>query len=431
MKKLLGLLLVAAIAFPASAAVIKNVELTGEVQTIASDVKNNVVVAGDNNFYNRGAKTRALAGLSFNVVEDVKANLLFQYVYNWGDHNYTNNGFDSAEGMKLANANLVFSNLFDAVEVTIGRQFYGEDGSPIIYFGPNHYNAEGSLYASALDAAKLVYSNDTWTGTLIAGKVADITGGYYGFMGYPEYNLRGNLFGADVKWNVTDALTANIYGYDYNNPEWYDYDEYDDYFGYGNIKNLGVYGAKLGWTTDTFRMSAEYARNFAGHRLLKEQKDTPYMVKADIAADIDAFTARGTFLYAKSRPNSSWGYSFFQLGNYAPGLLMGHRLSQSATQSIFDYDESGVRMFNIGFDFKPADQWTVSLDGFSFQSRTGHHATYEADLTAKYDYSDYVQLFAGLGYAKYGNATEQYGFNYKDELGTENYKGQIGMLVRF
>jgi hypothetical protein len=72
------------------------------------------------------------------------------------------------------------------------------------------------------------------------------------------------------------------------------------------------------------------------------------------------------------------------------------------------------------------------LDGFSFQSRDGHHATYEADLTAKYDYNDYVQLFAGLGYAKYGNAEQLLtGLPDKDAIGTENYKGQIVMLVRF
>ena len=417
MKKLLGLLLAAMIAFPASAAVIKNVEITGEVQTIASDVKYSMY-----DFYNRGAKTRALAGLSFNVVEDVKANLLFQYVYAWGDKNYTNNGFENAKGMKLANANLVFSNLFDALEVTVGRQFYGEDGSAIIYFGPNHYNAEGLGYASALDAAKAVYSNDTMTATVIAGKVADVSAGYFADYGDPQMGLRGNLFGADLKWNITDALTANVYGYDYNNNAVYDADVLDFTWGDEQTKNVGVYGAKLGWTTDVFRMSAEYARNFAGHRLVKEPKDVPYMVKADIAADMDAFTARGTFLYAKNK--TDWDMPFFQLGNYAPGLLIGHRLSNGVTQSIFTYDVSGIRMFNIGVDYKPADQWTVSLDGFSFQDRQGRHAgSLEADLTAKYDYNDYVQLFAGLGYIKYGT-----GWN---GLNNENYKGQIGTLIRF
>ena len=419
MKKILGLLLAAVVAFPASAAVIKNVELKGEVQTIASDVKYSM-----HDTFNRGAKTRALAGLSFDVVEDVKANLLFQYAYNWGDHNYTNNGFDSAEGMRLVNANLVLSNLFCCLEATIGRQFYGEDNSPIIYFGPNHYNAEGMGLASALDAVTVRYSDDFKTFTLLAGKVADVTKGFIAMESGDEAEVRGNIWGADLKLNLTDALSAQVYGYDvtgmtlYNYTSDYIYPIPTDFIG----KHFGFYGAKLGLDTEAFRMSGEYARNFDGHRLVKEHHDTGYMVKGDIAGDINAFTARGTFVYAKN---------FVSLGNYAPGMMFGHLMSNYGyIYNVFNMfgmanpDEEGLRMFNVGFDVRPSEKWTVSLDGYSFQGRQGRHAaTLEADLTAKYAYNEYVEMFGGIAYAKYGT-----GLN--DDY-SENYKGQLGMLVRF
>ncbi|MBO4373067.1 MAG: hypothetical protein J5826_09065, partial [Bacteroidales bacterium] len=386
MKKILGLLLAAVVAFPASAAVIKNVELKGEVQTIASDVK-----YGMYETYNRGAKTRAIAGLSFDVVEDVKANLLFQYAYNWGDHNYTNNGFDSAEGMRLVNANLVLSNLFCCLEATVGRQFYGEDNSPIIYFGPNHYNAEGMGLATALDAVTVRYSDDFKTFTLLAGKVADASKGAVALDIGDGYYLRSNIWGADLKLNLTDALTANIYGYDVTGATLYEYDDdLGPIFG-DDHKHMGVYGAKLGLDTEAFRMSAEYARNFNGHRLVKERADVPYMVKGDIAADINAFTARGTFVYAKE--------GFYSLGNYAPGMMFGHLLSNyGAAINVFNYGsfygDGGLRLFNVGFDVRPSEKWTVSLDGFSFHDRFGRHAaTYEVDLTAKYAYNEYVEMF--------------------------------------
>lgn len=432
MRKLLSLL-VAAVLLPvaANADILKNVKLTGEIQTIASDVKTNIDTPWGTTWYNRGAKTRALAGLSFDVVEDVTANVLFQYAYNWGDNNYTNQGFSNADGVKLVNANVVLHNLFCNLEVTVGRQFYGEDGSPIIYFGPNHYNAEGMGYASALDAVVATYGDDVKTLTLVAGKVADATNGVLSLM-TPDREVRYDLYGADFKLNVTDALTANVYGYDIADARLYDYSTVPPTISPTDpeSRHMGVYGAKLGWTTDAFRASAEYARNFMGHRLVKETKDTPYMVKADIAADIKAITARGTFLYSKT--NSDGNMPFISLGNYAPGLLVGHNLSAGLMQSIFTYDEGGLRMFNVGFDFKPADKWTVSLDGFSFQSRDGHHTTYEADLTAKYAHNENVELFAGVGYAKYGNAEQAtFGLPYKDAFGSENYKGQLGMLVRF
>ena len=73
---------------------------------------------------------------------------------------------------------------------------------------------------------------------------------------------------------------------------------------------------------------------------------------------------------------------------------------------------------------KPAEKWTVSLDGFSFQDhRMKHSATYEADLTAKYAHNEYVELFAGVGYANYA---KMLGADHRD-----NVKGQLGMLIKF
>ena len=121
---------------------------------------------------------------------------------------------------------------------------------------------------------------------------------------------------------------------------------------------------------------------------------------------------------------------FWALGNYTPGLLVGHL---EGGNGIWNYtDENGVRMFNAGVDFKPFEKWVFSLDGYTFQARTGHATTYEADLTAKYNHNEYVQLFAGVGYAKY-TKNEKYGTEYsRDSRNTpDNFKGQIGMLIKF
>ncbi len=446
MKKLVSLL-AAVVLFPAAANanILDNVKLTGEIQTIASTVKNNDTMTHSDgwtyDFYNRGARTQALAGLSFDLQKNVTANLLFQYVYAWGDNNYTNQGFSNADGVKLAIANLAFSDLFDALDVTVGRQFYGEDGSAIIYFGPRNYNAEGSGYASALDAVTVRYNGEGKTLTLLAGKAADV---YNTFRLPSKGDSHANILGADVKLDVTDALTANVYGYDLSNVVFWDYRSSPPTMdSLGESNHVAVYGGKLGWTADTFRAGVEYARNFVGNHYFKEKESSPYMIKADIAADINAITARGTFLYAKSvkeyhnETGIDTPHPFIQMGNYAPGLLIGHRLSFGVTDSVFNYGTDGVRMFNIGFDYKPTDKWTVSLDGFSFQGRgADHSATLEADLTAKYAHNEYVEFFGGVGYAKNGGdemdtAWTATGPTYKESLGSENYKGQVGMLIKF
>ncbi len=401
MKKLLGLLLVMTMAWPvtASADVLKNVDLKGEIQTIASDVRHNTRAAGA---YNSGTNTRVLAGLSADLVEDVRANILFQYVTAWNGDTQGDTVQDYWDNVRLAEANVVLSNLFCCLEATVGRQFYGDENSAVMYFGPKHYNAEpGFLAAESLDAVKLFYSDDLKSFTVIAGKTSGLgeQGGHDG----------ASFYGMDFKLNLTDAFSAQVYGYNFRNVAAFNGQAYEE-------KDSGFYGAKVAFAPEAFSVSAEYARNFAGDRLVKEGHNTGYMVKADAALNVlEKVTPRATFLYAKE------GFTAF--GNYMPGLLVGQKLGGD----IFAYSDEGVRLFNVGFDFKPYEKWTVSLDGYAFQGRNGHHAaTFEGDLTASYAHNDYVELFAGIGYAKYGNDG-----TYKADYGRDNTKGQIGMLINF
>ena len=400
MKKLLGVLLAIAMSWPVSATVLKNVEVVGEIQTIASDVRTNHTTAT----YNTGTSARVLAGLSADLVEDVTANLLFQYANVWGADSEAGKNLDGYwNDTSVVNANVVLHNLFCAFDVTVGRQFYGDEDSAIIYFGPNHYNAEFPGYTNSLDAAKLTYADDVKSFTLIGGRVNTVAGA-------PSWGPVGvayDIYGADFKLHMGDNATAQVYGYDVR-----------DVLG---DNDSGIYGAKLAANMEAVRASAEYARNFGGKRLVKEHKDTGHMLKVDLAADIEAVTARGTFYYAND--------NFAALGNYTTGLLVGHVLGGQ----IDNYTATkGVALFNLGFDVKPFEKWTFSLDGYTFQDhRMDHSATLEADLTAKYAHNEYVELFAGVGYAKYTKTDAYFTPFNKARLGSDNVKGQLGMLIKF
>lgn len=411
MKKLLGLLLVMTMAWPVSAEVLKNVDLKGEVQVIGSDVRHN-----QDNIYNSGTNLRVLAGVSLDLVEDVRANLLFQYGNTWGNAPLAEQGIGTNgrsvqnywDDVTVVEANVVLSNLFDCFEATIGRQFYGDEDSAVMYFGPTHYNAEGINLANSLDAAKLVYSDDFKTVTLLAGKVVSAENP----AATPLVAKDTAIYGADIKLNLTDTLKAQVYGYDLRN--WQVRDAATTPITY--YENAGFYGAKVTFAPEMLKLSGEYARNFAGNRLVKETGDTGYMAKFDAALTLDAFTPRAAFVYAAN--------DFIAFGNYRPGLLLG----DLAHGQIFDYgtNNSGLRLFNVGVDFTH-EKWTFALDGYSFQDRSGHRAgTLEADLTAKYAHNEYVELFAGIGYAKYGTDVKAEFDGRKD-----NSKGQIGMLVKF
>ena len=403
MKKLLSLLAVAALLpVAANAEVLQNVNLKGDIQTIASDVRHNTPAR----VYNEGTSVRVLAGLSADLVEDVTANLMFQYANVWGSDEATGKTAQNYwDNIRLAEANVVLHNLFCCLEATVGRQFYGDEDSAVMYFGPNHYNAEFNGYVSSVDAAKVTYSDDSKAFTLIGGRANGyVAAGANATANIAVWNAGAapvlqsfDFFGADFKVNLTDTLKAQVYGYDFRD------------IAVGD-SNSGFYGAKLSLDT-AVRLSAEYARNFGGDRLIKEHDATGQMVKVDAATDLEKVTVRGTFYYANG--------NFWAFGNYTPGLLIGHLLGgRTYDYSVVD----GVSLFNLGFDVKPAEKWTVSLDGYSFQDhRMKHSATYEADLTAKYAHNEYVELFAGVGYADYAN----------NAVFGDNVKGQLGMLIKF
>lgn len=406
MKKLLGLLLAMTMAWPvtASAEVLKNVDLKGEIQTIASDARHD-----KGNMFKSGTNFRVLAGLSADLVEDVRANVLFQYNDAWLSGTEGNTVQNYWDKVRLAEANVVLSNLFCCLEATVGRQFYGDEDSAVMYFGPNHY-VFGMNKAPSLDGAKLVYSDDFKTFTMLAGKLVDATTTTSaGGSTVTTVHDNWTVYGLDLKLNLTDTLTAQVYGYDFMNSK---YDAATE------KRHEGFYGAKATFAPEAATLSAEYARGYEANRLFREGNDSPYMVKVDAALNMDVITPRAAFYYAKGKVSP--------FGNYYPGLAVGHVLA-GVGEPFASYSFDGVRMFNVGVDYA-WNKFVFSLDGFSFQDRTAKDSsTWEADLVAKYNHNDYVQLFAGIGYVKHSTTTKSAThFDTKD-----NTVGQLGMLIKF
>ena len=365
MKKLLGLFLVLTMAWPASAAIVDNVDAIGEIEVIGA---NNNAQKSDAN----GAASRVMAGLSAELTEDVRANVQFVYNTAWdgADEGRSLNTYQ--DEIYLAEANMVLSNLMDRFELTLGRQFYGDEDSALLYFGPRHgYMAALSSPVTSLDAAKLTYADDVKALTLIAGKTTKV------LTFDPKTESNADFYGIDFRMNLTDMVKAQVYGYAFNNKVWED--EYQ-----------GFYGAKLSMMPEAGALSVEYARGHNGDRLIKESSDTPYLVRAEGALHMDAFTPRAAFIYQKGVVS--------EYGGYAPGLVYGKTYFGDALYNALN----GKRIFNVGMDYN-WDKWTFAVDGFAFQERSGKDAaTWEADLTATYQHNENVGLFAGIGYAKLG-----------------------------
>ena len=387
MKKLLGLFLVLTMAWPTSAAIVDNVDAIGEIEVIGAN--NNAQKSNAN-----GAASRVMAGLSAELTEDVRANVQFVYNTPWDGSSKGRDLNTYQDKIYLAEANMVLSNLMDRFEITLGRQFYGDEDSALLYFGPRHgYMAALSSPVTSLDAAKLTYADDVKALTLIAGKTQNLM--------EAEAVRDADFYGIDFRMNLTDMVKAQVYGYAFNNKVWAD--EYK-----------GFYGAKLSMMPEAGALSVEYARGHNGDRLIKESGDTPYLVRADGALHMDAFTPRAAFIYQKGVVS--------EYGAYAPGLVAGKYLTPLGnTSDVID----NARIFNVGVDYK-WNKMVFALDGFAFQDRTAKAAaTLEADLTATYQHNESVEMFAGIGYAKLGG-------DLKDQFASQDATVyQLGTTIRF
>lgn len=392
--------------------------IKGEIQVIASDVRQNA-----SSWFNSGTNFRVLSGIESQLTQDVRANLLFQYVNAWGNGGAASSNWGTSGGniqnyldiITLAEANIVIDNLFSSLEITLGRQFYGDESSAVMYFGPTHYISE-SMGASSLDAAKAVWGNDRVTVTVIAGKAVYLAP-LYGNNATEEKN--STFYGMDMVFPVLSALQAQIYAYNLRNVQ------IALRKGNYSFKNAGLYGAKLNYSQGNLTLTAEYARNFHGNTLFSEEKaDAGYMFKGDASytmdTDLFALKPRGTFIYSADM--------FRAHGNYSAGIFIGDNYGD-----IFTYfGNYGVKIFNIGLDIQPKNlsKWTFLLDGYSLQDRFGRTApTYEGDLIVKYAHNSQLELFAGVAYVK--NGTLQRGGVKKNPLvSKDKLQGQLGILFQ-
>ncbi len=371
MKKTLALLLAVAFAVPAFAGnVLSNVETYGEIETIGFTQTED---AGDKSVANR-----VLFGVSADLVEDVRANLTFAYSNVWEDTNgddvdsYLNN-------IEVAEANVVVSNIFGALEAKIGRQFYGNEDSPVMYIGPRHGNYANiaSLPSMSLDGALLTYQGESLALSAFYAQISDGS---------------VDATGLTLDYAFTNNLVAGIY--------WYDVSTGD---------HIGIWGGKAAYQNEGTKLAVEYAKNYLGH--VFGHNNEGWMLKADAALNLDAesisLTPRLSYYISEKQ--------FFAAGNYAPGIALGY-MAGPLSMTYEDW-----RVFNAGIDFgfKSLEKVTFAFDYLNAEIDRNWVGN-EFDLKAIYQHNDYVSFTLGGGVVTNMLSDE-------DDL----YVGQLGMLIKF
>ena len=356
MKKLLVAVL--ACAFFAPAFAVENVQITGDIQTIGLNVNDkDVAVVGDDL---RGTTNRVLLGLEADLVEDVHAKLTFAHRNEFGDSMQPVGLGVQGENLNqiwrrttLAEAYVSIANVFDALEVKVGRQFYGDEKSAVMYFGPDYGYAVGNTYTS-LDGATVRYNGENLT----------VTAAYFSIAGYDlDPEEESNLGGLDLTYKFTEELAASAYVYDVRQKA---------------QKAWGFWGVKPTFENDNVKLGAEFARNYGEH-------EKGWLVKADLALPIGldnaTITPRVTYLQSEK--------GFQAYGNYRPGLMFGTILG--VFNNALGYNVSDWEVINAGLCMKFAglEKWGFGLDFYTGEMDKHFNGnSWEAKVV--YNHNDYV-----------------------------------------
>ncbi|HEX4047419.1 MAG TPA: hypothetical protein VH309_06270 [Elusimicrobiota bacterium] len=206
MKKLLGSTFALALLVPAvaNAQLLKNFKMSGSLEVDAVDATN-VTDFSTKKYDNLGTvQTRLMVHADWDVLDDVHAHVSIDKnnrTYGTGAESLT-----AVQGDLTVDESYVkIDKLFGALDTTIGRQYYGEPGDLVVYFGPK-YNLYG-MGITALDGGRFDWNGEKTGVTLLASKV---TGSAIGV----NDNANKDLYGADVHFKPTDNLSGSVYGYD-------------------------------------------------------------------------------------------------------------------------------------------------------------------------------------------------------------------------
>ncbi len=273
MKKLLGTTLALAMFVPAgaNAELLKNFKVGGQLDIQTTSARNvtdfvtrpNHAAGGSgpgaaavNNDRIGTATTRVILKLDWDLLDDVHSRVtLVKGAWNNAARTYgaASQSLTAIEGaVFVEEANVKIDKVFGAFDVTAGRQFYGEEGDLVIYFGPrDNYG----LSISALDIFRADWNGEHMAVTGVAGKIADVVA--VGTTGGAATDLRG--------------VTVSCKMHELVKPSLYVYNRVMHRVGAagsaaGKNDNLWVAGVKAKIATGGLSASVELAKNFGENR---------------------------------------------------------------------------------------------------------------------------------------------------------------------
>jgi hypothetical protein len=383
--------LAVSVSIPARAELLKNFKTDGSLEVKAFGIDNETDRNGAADDYRGETHTRVMVGGSFDLLDDVHARILLRknnYIYGGGGENANT----VQTNIVLDNAFVKIDKVFGRVDLTMGRQFYGDSNDLVIYFGPQ---PDDLLSVTAVDVFRA--DADLFGGWAkfegIAGKIAD-TGALA--------NSDTDLFGAKV---LTDkvipkgALSLSYYtrkikgaGATANNTL--------------NVADLSARGDIL---ETGLSYQADYVQNFGrnaaaagapandgnayflGLRYGHTLSNMPFRAMLEYG--------RGTTDFAAIAPGKRFGKIWGEHSNFGPSSLNG----------VGGAGLSNLQVIDAGVGINPIERLGVDVNAYRFTydsplANGNSNAGTEYDLILSWKHSDNVSFETSAATFQVGDA---------------------------
>ncbi|OGR66946.1 MAG: hypothetical protein A2081_00110 [Elusimicrobia bacterium GWC2_61_19] len=388
MKKVIGMLaLVALVGNIANAELLKNFKYNGSIEGQGFVLNNALDFDTDASDKFGEVNHRVMINAGFDLNEDVAATVsAVKCNRQMGDAPEKVNTL--IDQFQFEQAYLTLKGVI-GLDHQIGRQYYGNDGDIVIYYGPANWYTRGmNAFAVALDGWTSKWSKDKLGVTALASKQTEANG---------VINKDIDVYGVTASYDYSEIVKPAAYYY-----------EAKDYNTAAKVDDLQVIGVKVNGKYVGVEYGAEYAMNMGMDRNLTSTTNKDYKgsaMKFNAAYGYD-FLGKWNFMgeYAmgtgdKNTADSS-DKSFQDINaNYRPGLILG---GMGVTAIGGSSSLSNLTTWNVGANWTPEKldklNLCVKYYDFSYTEKVGtvDHAGTEANLVATWTHSQNVALKAGL-----------------------------------
>ncbi|HCE98374.1 MAG: hypothetical protein A2X34_01990 [Elusimicrobia bacterium GWC2_51_8] len=401
MNKVIGMLAVVAFASSmASAELLKNFKADGSVEAVG------VVVQNRADFDKKAAdkfgdvKNRVIVNATFDLNEDVNAVVTaVKCDRSYGQPSQTVAG-GTADSFTFEQAYLNLKNVI-GLNHKVGRQFYGNDGDIVLYYGPANWYTRG-LGVSTLDAWTATWNKNKLTVNGLTAKVSETAAPAIGTVG--ALNDDKDLYGLTASYDYSDVVKPAAYFY-----------QYRDNTVASKPNNLEVFGLKANGKYSGLEYGLEYAMNMGTNQNLTPTTNMDYKGSAlkvnaaygglEMAGKL-GFTGEFAMGSGDKKTTDKTDKSFQDIAaNYRPGLIAGGIGVNNGAVVLTVTDLNDLTTWNLGANWTPsmAEKLNIEAKYYSYSPTETKvdgvklgYTTYgtEFDLCANWKHSESVGLKA-------------------------------------